>query len=68
LSDKFSEDNLGTGQEEISGITPVEAEKEISKILGDKDHPYWNKNHPNHQAAVEEVFQLQNMKLGIETE
>jgi len=68
LSDKFSEDNLGTGQEENSGITPVQAEKEISKILGDKDHPYWNKNHPNHQAAVEEVFQLQNMKLGIETE
>ena len=43
-------------------------EKEINKILADPNGPYWNKKHPNHESAVKEVFQLQNMKLGIESE
>ena len=49
-------------------MTPDQAEKEINKILGDPNGPYWNKGHPNHNAAVQEVFQLQNMKMGIESE
>lgn len=68
MSDKFSEDNIGAEQEEGGPMTPDQAEKEINKILGDPNGPYWNKGHPNHNAAVQEVFQLQNMKMGIESE
>jgi len=68
LSDKFSEDNLGVGQDESGAMTPQQAENEIAKIMGDTNHPYWKKNHPNHAAAVQEVFQLQNMKEGIKSE
>ena len=61
LSDNFSEDNLGPDQTESSGFTPNEAQKEVSKIMGDQTHPYWLKDHPGHAAAVKEVANLQNM-------
>ncbi len=68
LSNSFSEDNISGGQDEGGAMTPDQAEKEINKILADPNGPYWNKKHPNHDAAVKEVFQLNNMKLGIESE
>jgi len=68
LSNSFSEDNISGGQDESGAMTPDQAEKEINKIMGDPNGPYWNKKHPNHEAAVKEVFQLQNMKMGIESE
>jgi hypothetical protein len=68
LSNSFTEDNISGGQDEGGAMTPDQAEKEINKILADPNGPYWNKKHPNHDAAVKEVFQLNNMKLGIESE
>jgi hypothetical protein len=68
LSNSFTEDNISGGQDEGGAMTPDQAEKEINKILADPNGPYWNKKHPNHESAVKEVFQLQNMKLGIESE
>ena len=68
LSNSFTEDNISGGQDEGGAMTPDQAEKEINKILADPNGPYWNKKHPNHESAVKEVFQLQNMKLVIESE
>lgn len=65
MSKNFSEDNLGTGQEESGILTPDEAQREVNKILVDKNHPYHLKNHPGHQDAVQEVFKLNNMIYGV---
>ena len=67
MASKFSEDSMGAGQEESGGITPAEADREIQKILGDPNHPYFQKNHPGHKSAVDEMFKLNNMKFGVST-
>ncbi len=40
-----------------------EAESEITKILMDTKHPYHNKEHPGHQAAVDEMAILFDAKV-----
>jgi len=67
MAENFSEDSMGTGQEESGAMTPNESEREIQKIMGDKDSPYWHKNHPEHKNVVDEVFKLRNMQLGVST-
>jgi len=61
MSEKFSEDSISAGQETAGAMTPSEAQKEVTKIMGDQTHPYWLKDHPGHAAAVKEVADLQNM-------
>jgi hypothetical protein len=46
----------GTGSDSV--YSPTEARKRTNDIMGDKSHPYWNKEHPNHKAAVKEVQDL----------
>tara|TARA_S200002703_G_scaffold158363_1_gene168535 strand:+ start:1571 stop:2413 length:843 start_codon:yes stop_codon:yes gene_type:complete len=68
MSEKFSEDTISAGQESAGGLlTPQEAQKEVSKIMGDINHPYWIKEHPNHDAAVKEVADLNNMIHPVST-
>ena len=62
LADNFSEDNM-TAENDLT-MTPDDAQREIEKLTA-PGTPYWDKKHPGHQAAVEEVFMLQNMKHGI---
>ncbi len=61
MSDNFSEDTISAGQETTGNLTPSEAQKEVTNIMGDQSHPYWLKDHPGHAAAVKEVADLQNM-------
>ena len=63
LAGQFSEDNLGSGQEESGGLSPQEADREITKIMGDQSHPYHIKEHPGHDAAVKEMADLFNAKV-----
>ena len=65
LADNFSEDTM-TGENDLT-MTPDDAQREIEKLTA-PGTPYWDKKHPGHQAAVNEVFQLQNMKHGIMSE
>ena len=37
-------------------------EKEIASITADPKSAYWDKNHPNHAAAVQEVLELREKK------
>ena len=68
MSEKFSEDTISAGQESAGGLlTPQEAQKEVSKIMGDPKHPYWIKEHPNHDAAVKEVADLNGMIHPVST-
>lgn len=51
----FGEDKLrGDGAGKF-GKTPAEIQKEITEVQGNKDHPYWNRNHPGHKLAVQEM-------------
>lgn len=52
--DKFvNANNLGS-----LGLTPSEAQAKINEIYGNKDHPYYNKSHPSHRDALNEMTKL----------
>jgi hypothetical protein len=51
---------LGAGEGKF-GKTPQEAVKEINTIMGNPQHPYWNKDHPAHQESVAEMMALRGM-------
>jgi hypothetical protein len=40
------------------GPTPGEAQKEITQIMSDANHPYFDKLHPQHKFAVDEMQKL----------
>lgn len=46
------------GEPEGGGKTPVQTQQEINSIMADRKHPYNDKNHPNHEAAVQEVNKM----------
>ena len=48
----------------VSDYTPAEAKSELESILNNKDHPYWNRNHPEHDAAVDKVDKLYKIVYG----
>ena len=57
------EDKLvGTESESVDRSTDYEAE--ISKLVNDRDGPYWNKSHPDHDKVVQQVFTLRTMLNG----
>lgn len=52
--DKFvNANNIGS-----VGLTPSEAQQKINDIYGNKDHPYYNKSHPSHKDALNEMTKL----------
>jgi hypothetical protein len=58
----FKEDVfLGQGAGEFTGMTPADALKKAGDIMGNPEHPYRRKDHPNHAAAKEEVQNLFKM-------
>lgn len=63
IANLLSEDKLiGTESENVDRGTDYEAE--ISKIVNDRDGPYWNKGHPDHDKVVQQVFTLRTMLNG----
>lgn len=63
IANLMSEDKLvSTDSESVDRGTDYEAE--ISKIVNDKDGPYWNKSHPDHDKIVQQVFTLRTMING----
>lgn len=49
-------DDLSGG--EFSSLTPAQAEEQLSEILNNKDHDYWNGAAPGHDAAIKKVVEL----------
>lgn len=45
-------------------MTPANAEAEISSIMGDKTHAYWDRKNPQHHAAVDRMARLMEMQHG----
>jgi len=62
LAEKLSEDEVVKG-DSSSYMTANEIEKEITSLT-EEGSPYWNKTHPNHQKAVQEVFKLRELLNG----
>ncbi len=48
----------------FQSYSPAEAKQELESILSDKSHPYWDKYHPQHQAAVDKVENLYKLIYG----
>jgi hypothetical protein len=63
IANLMSEDKLvSTESENVDRGTDYEAE--ISKLVNDRDGPYWNKSHPDHDKVVQQVFTLRTMING----
>lgn len=60
IGKQFSENKVGDFQYKRFSMTPDEAQKEISSILGNPNHPYTNSkaSHKEHEAAVAYVNSL----------
>ena len=46
----------------IASEISSEIEKEINNMMGNKSHPYWDRSHPGHKAAVAEMEALWKAK------
>ena len=61
VGESLKEDGISGETSGFSVKTPEAATKEINSIMGNMEHPYHIKSHPNHKAAVEEVAKLFSM-------
>src|SRR6056300_1309240 len=62
IANLMSEDKLvSTESENVS--QGIDYDSEISKIVNDRDGPYWNKAHPEHDKIVQKVFNLRTMMM-----
>jgi hypothetical protein len=60
IANLMSEDKLvSTESENVS--QGIDYDAEISKIVNDRDGPYWNKAHPDHDKIVQKVFNLRTL-------
>jgi len=58
----LKEDSIKGQPENVGGaLSPANAKSELQKIHGNLDHPFYKKEHINHQNAVDEVNQLSHM-------
>ena len=60
IANLMSEDKMiGTGEDNATSGRDIETE--ISSLVNDRDGPYWNKMHPDHDKVVQQVFTLRTM-------
>jgi hypothetical protein len=59
----MGEDRLVSGSSPAR-LGPAEARAAIDAVMGDPRHPYWDRWHPGHRAAVTEVTRLFELKAG----
>ena len=57
IAEMMSEDKIvATESENVNTVADIETE--ISAITNDTDGPYWNKQHPDHDKVVQQVYTL----------
>ena len=60
IAGMMSEDKIvATESENVNTIADIESE--ISAITNDTNGPYWNKQHPDHDKLVQQVYTLREM-------
>ena len=63
IANMMSEDKiLSTESENIDRGEDIQTE--IDQIMNDKNGPYWNKSHPNHDKVVQQVYTMREMLDG----
>lgn len=63
IANLISEDKfIGTEQDNVAQARDYDAE--IRSIVNDRNGPYWNKNHPDHDRTVQQVLTLRSMIHG----
>jgi hypothetical protein len=64
----LKEDGIHGAEFTPSAQTPNQIDGEIKTILGDPKHPYFDKTHPNHKAAVDHMQKLYGQMFPPSTE
>ena len=60
IAGMMSEDKIvSTESENVNSVADIESE--ISAITNDTNGPYWNKQHPDHDKIVQQVYTLREM-------
>jgi len=60
IAGMMSEDKIvATESENVNTVADIESE--ISAITNDTNGPYWNKQHPDHDKVVQQVYTLREM-------
>ena len=63
IANMMSEDKiLSTESENMDRTEDIQTE--IDQIMNDKNGPYWNKSHPNHDKVVQKVYTMREMLSG----
>ena len=63
IANLMSEDKMiGTGEDNQTSGRDLDSA--ISSLVNDRDGPYWNKAHPEHDKVVQQVFTLRTMLNG----
>ena len=63
IANMMSEDKiLSTESENMDRSEDIQTE--IEQIMNDKNGPYWNSSHPNHDKVVQQVYTLREMLSG----
>ena len=63
IASMMSEDKIvSTESENVDQGKDIESE--IASIVNDRNSPYWNKGHPDHDKMVQQVFTLRSMLNG----
>jgi hypothetical protein len=60
IAGMMSEDKI-LGTESENANTTKDIESEISALSNDKNGPYWNRSHPDHDKVVQQVYTLREM-------
>ena len=60
IAGMMQEDKIvATESENAQSVSNIE--EEISSIINDRNGPYWNKQHPDHDKMVQQVYTLREM-------
>ena len=60
IAGMMQEDKIvATESENAQSVNNIE--EEISSIVNDRNGPYWNKGHPDHDKMVQQVYTLREM-------
>ena len=60
IAGMMQEDKIVATESENAN-TSKDIEAEISALSNDKNGPYWNRNHPDHDKVVQQVYTLREM-------
>jgi hypothetical protein len=63
IANLLSEDKIVATDSETQ-MPNKDIETEISQIINNKQGPYWNKGHPEHDKTVQQVLTLREMLDG----